>query len=307
MTVYFCYILEFANKKIYVGMSRVDTKGRYDARYNQHAADARKNVKTNPIYRAWRKHGSPVQSIITTHTTREECAEAEIALIGLLDACNPDVGYNVQPGGQGMHAPPGSAMYEPMREKVWNNVEARRKRSEANKGKPPSPEAIAAANEWRASPEGRKRMKESWQNPERRAASSERTRAQMTPDARANISEKLKGRPDPLSSEGRERQRQAATKLANSGHASRMRAAAFANPETVAKSAAGLKAWRESEANAEHCRKIAKLAGEASTRPVVHVATGILYPSCKAFADAMGYSHQSYVSRLIAQGKVRHI
>lgn len=307
MTIYFCYLLEFANKKIYVGMSRTDTKGRYDSRYNQHAADARKGIKQNPVYNAWRKHGAPTQIVLSEHATRDECAATEVALIAILSACNPAIGYNVQSGGQGMHAPKDSPMWHLMNERVWSNPEVRAKLSVANKGKQPSPQAIAAANEWRSSPEGRERMKKSWQSHERRALASERTREQMTPDARANLSAKLKGHLDMRSVEGKERQRASAKRDMTVERAQTMRAKMLTDLDAARRQREGLQAWRESEANAEHCRAMARANATRMQRPVRHVATGVEYPSCAALAEAMGYAHQSYVSRLIAQGKVVRI
>ena len=132
--IFFVYLLTFANGKVYVGMSKTDSRGRTDNRYRQHEWTA-KSGKLSPIYNAWRKHGAPVQSITSTHPTREACALAEIDAIQAYDSMNPARGYNLQPGGQGLHAPAGSAVYELMRAKVWHNPERRRKASEALKGK----------------------------------------------------------------------------------------------------------------------------------------------------------------------------
>lgn len=86
-----------------------------------------------------------------------------------------------------------------------------------------------------------------------------------------------------------------------------MRAKLLTDSDAMRRQQEGLQAWRESEANAEHCRAMANANKTRMQRPVRHVATGIEYPSCAALAEAMGYAHQSYVSRLIAQGKVVRI
>lgn len=302
MTIYFCYLLEFSNRKFYVGMSRIDGKGRYDNRYARHAYDARRG-KNNPVYQAWREHGAPTQTILSEHATREECAKAEVAYIALFDSQNPDIGYNVQRGGMGLHAPKGSRMWELMNERVWANPVVRKKLSAANKGFPPSPQALAAAQAPDVKARRHAAFKATWTD-NRKAKASEQTRKQMTPEAREHLSVLFTGRDDPRTIEGKERQRQAAKRNMTPERVASMRAKAFENPENVAKFEAGRAAWRESEANAEHCKRIAKLAGEASKRRVKHVATGIVYESCQALAEAMGYSHQSYVSRLISQGKV---
>lgn len=302
--IFFVYKLTFSNGKIYIGMSRTDKRGRVDNRYRQHEHTARSG-KQLPIYNAWRKYGSPVQSIISAYSTREECALAEIDMIERHDSTNPKIGYNLMHGGEGLHAPPGSPMYALMREKVWNNPAVRAKLSAANKGKPPSPQTIAAANEFHKSDAGREAKLKSWTD-ERKTKQSESTRVQMTNGGAEHLRIATKGRPDPRSPEGKEAQRKAALEHMTQDRAKAMNAKAFSNPDNVRKFEEGRAAWRESDANAEHCRRIAQLAAAASTRRVVHVATGIEYPSCQALQIALGYSHQSSVSRLIKQGKVTY-
>src|ERR1700739_524077 len=109
--VYFVYLLTFPNAKVYVGMSKTDAKLRTDNRYKQHAWEARRG-KQSPLYNAWRKYGVPPLTLLSTHATRAECALAEIDAIQAHDSMNPEFGYNLQPGGQGMNAPVGSARHE---------------------------------------------------------------------------------------------------------------------------------------------------------------------------------------------------
>jgi hypothetical protein len=303
--IFFVYKLTFANGKVYIGMSRTDKKGGIRNRYRAHE-NAAKNGKDLPIYHAWRKYGAPEQTILSACQSRDECAELEIVMIKNHDSMNPEKGYNLMPGGQGLHAPPGSAVYELMRAKVWNNPEVRKKLSIANKGKPPSPQTIAAAKAFYATPDGPLAVAKGW-TPDRKIKASELTRAQMANGGAEHLSQTTKGRPDPRTPEGKERQRESAKRDMTPVRANTMRAAAFANPENVRKFEEGRAAWRDSAENAEHCKRIAKLSAEASMTPVVHVASGREFPSCKALAEAMGYKHQSYISRLIKQGKVLRI
>lgn len=298
--IYFVYKLTFANGKNYVGMSHTDKRGLFTTRYRCHARSA-KTGRDLPIYRAWRKYGRPIQSILGMYATREECAQAEVSFIADLDVCNGDHGYNLMPGGEGMHAPPGSAIYALMREKVWDNVERRRKSSLANKGKRPSPQAIAAAAARLSSVEGRASLRKGWQKPGRRERHAEMTRKQMRNGGADHLRVVLKGHADMRSSEGKERQRLAAIKSATPERMRAMRDKAFSNPENVRKFDEGRAAWRRSESNAEHCKRIAKRAAEACKRSVRNPETGIQYPSQRAMARALGLNEAS-VSRKVSLG-----
>jgi hypothetical protein len=286
---YFVYLLTFANGKVYVGMSRTDAKGLYTGRYRDHARTA-KYGKASPIYNAWRKHGAPTQTIVSTHATREDCALAEINTIQVHDSMNPERGYNLQPGGQGLHAPPGSAVYELMRAKVWNNPERRRKSSEALKGKPLPQSVQDAHREWRESDVGRAKTAELTKRPEVRAKMSAAMLKRLANGYREYLSEVQIGKPRSLSPEGKARAL-AAQKAWSGRPENREKARATltesrANPEFEAKRLAAIAVHANSDANRAHC---AAMAAKAS-KPVKDLATGQIYESRAAAARALGVS-----------------
>lgn len=121
------------------------------------------------------------------------------------------------------------------------------------------------------------------------------------PEWRANMSDRFSGRGDVRSSEGKERQRAAMAKHARTGHASKMRAASFSNPETVRKFEAGRAKWRESARNRDNCRRIAKLSALACSQRVMDSKSGIQYSSQRAMAVALGVSDAT-ISRRVARG-----
>lgn len=112
---------------------------------------------------------------------------------------------------------------------------------------------------------------------------------------------RMMGHPDMRTPEGKERQRASAVALANSGHAKRMRAEAFKNPETIRKFEAGRAKWRESARNRDNCRRIASLSAQACSRPVMDVKAGIEYSSQHAMAAALGVSDAT-ISRRVVRG-----
>lgn len=312
LVIFFTYCLVFANGKIYVGMSRTDRKGLFTARYNNHARDVKKG-RQSPVYRAWRKHGAPFQYVLTQHETREECAASEIALIDLFDARNPEIGYNLVPGGGGMHAPKGSPIYELMMEKVWMNPERRAKCSVALKGRSVSPETIEGFRNW-AETEGpqmlRERMAKRWGQPGAREHQAQKTREQMTPEAREHLRKIHTGRPDPRSEEGKQRQREKvkAYLATPEGKASARRgyAAFVANPDNLAARDQALGEWRASDANRENCKRIAQLSAEKCKRPVEDLKTGVVYPSQRDMAVALGISDGA-VSLRVKKGTARRL
>lgn len=203
-TIYFVYLLTFSNGKVYVGMSKTDAKGGIRNRFRQHLRAA-KNENDNPVYRAWRKHGAPQQLILTTHATREACALAEIDTIQAYDSMNPAKGYNLMPGGQGMHAPPGTAIYDLMRAKVWDNPERRRKSSEALKGRTPSPAAKVGRDAWNASQECAAHLAEVARRPATRAQASARMYARLDTGFRDYLRVAQTGKPKNFTPEAKAR------------------------------------------------------------------------------------------------------
>lgn len=298
---FFVYLLTFANEKVYVGMSRTDGKGRFTNRYYQHANAAQKG-KPGLIYNAWRKHGAPEQTILSTHATRKLCALAEIDAIQLYDSMNSARGYNLQSGGEGMHAPAGSALYELMRAKVWDNPEARRKNSEAKKGLP-MPEAAQRAHEaWRKTPEAAAQFAEIARRPEIRAQASERMQRRLDGGYREYLSDVQRGKPRHYSEEGlAARKAKRETFLASDAGKAAARAgmaAMRANPENEAKRAAALTVYVQSDANKAHCEAMAA----KSRKPVRDLTTGRVYESRTAAAQAHGVSGPT-VGYWIKQGR----
>lgn len=284
-TIFFVYELRFANGKVYIGMSKTDARGLYTSRYRDHKRTATSG-KLSPIYNAWRKHGAPAQTILSTHVSRDECALAEIDAIQAHDSMNPERGYNLQPGGQGLHAPVGSAIYELMRAKVWNNPERRRKSSEALKGKP-LPEATQAAQRaWIRSDEGRATVAAITQRPEVRAKMSAAMQRRLADGYREYLSEVQIGVPKNISNEGKARAAGARRAWLDSDEGKATTRAGLramrANPENEAKRKAALDAYVKSDANKAHCQAISA----KSRKAVKDLSTGQIYESRSAAARA---------------------
>lgn len=303
--IFFVYLLTFANGKVYVGMSRTDAKGGYTNRLKQHTSAARKG-KQLPIYNAWRKHGAPVQSILSTHATRDECALAEINAIEAHDSMNPAKGYNLMSGGQGMHAEPGSAIYELLRAKVWNNPERRRKSSDALKGKPLPQSVRDAHKEWRESPEGRAKTAELTKRPEVRAKMSAAMTRRLANGYAQYLSDVQKGEPRDMTQEHLDALDAGRRAYGASEHgkqrARETLAANRADPVFEAKRRAAAAVYSNSDENRAHC-----LAMSAkSRRPVKDLSTGVVYESRTAAAAAFGVSGPT-VGYWVQKGKFEYI
>jgi hypothetical protein len=305
-TIYFVYLLTFANSKVYVGMSRTDRQGGFTNRYRAHS-NAAKIGKPLPIYHAWRKYGAPAQIVLSKHLTREECAAREIAEISARKAADPAHGYNLTHGGEGLHAPKGSAMHALMREKVWSNPERNRKASLANKGKSPSPQCLTAAiaargDDWRA-----KMQEKVWGNAESQAEASERTRLQMANGGAENIARIRRLQGDRRTPEQVAAQTAKVKVFMNTPEgkeiAKRGYAAMIANPETLAKQKEGQDAWRASEKNKANCAAMAKKSAEACSKKVQDKETGAVYASQRAMARALGVS-EAAISLRVKAGKI---
>ena len=89
------YKLDFSNGKSYIGI----TTRSADERFNGHRARCR-SVKggDSALYRAWRKHGEPVLTVLAVVEDRD-LAETEIRAIKAFSTLVPN-GYNVLEGGQ---------------------------------------------------------------------------------------------------------------------------------------------------------------------------------------------------------------
>lgn len=305
-TVHFVYRLTFLNGKVYLGMSRTYARAGYGRRMTQHENYAAKGVRT-PLYNAWRKHGAPKFEVLSEHATREECAIAEIAAIASHESINPERGYNVMGGGEGQQAGTNPRLWAILNEKMWSNPAWRAKVSAGLKGQKPSAATIAGYKEFCKTPAKSEVAKIAWRNPEYRAMRSEITRRQMADGGATHLAEKMKGRKDPRSAEGKAKAIAKMKEWANSeeGKASCRKGydAMASNPENVMNAAERIKEWRESERNAEHCKRIAQLAAKASSKKVLHVETGIVYDSQRALSKAAGCT-EATISRWVKTGKV---
>lgn len=302
--IYFVYLLTFANGKVYVGMSQTDKKGLFTSRYNNHANAAKKG-KDLLIYRAWRKYGPPVQTILSTHATRDECALAEIDAIKDYDSLSHEKGYNIMGGGQGQMAGCNPRIYEIMRQKCWDNVEWRKKVSASLKGRKPSQAAIDAYKEFCKTPMKSEVAKIAWRDPAYRAMKSESTKIQMANGGAEHLSKKFKGRGDIRSEEGKRAQREKIKQFFSTPEgkaAARRGYEAFAsNPENLAKAMASLANWRKSDKNAEHCKAIAKKAAAACSKKVMDPTSGVVYNSQREMARALGVN-ESCISTKVKEG-----
>lgn len=310
-TIYFVYLLTFSNGKVYVGMSKTDKRGLFTLRYNNHANQARKG-KSLPIYHAWRKHGAPTQEILSKHASREACAAAEIAAIAARKATDPEHGYNLMRGGEGLHAPKGSIMHALMMEKVWRNPERIRKVSKALKGRVPSQQALAASAEARKdNPEWRAKMQaNAWGNPTLRAAASERTRLQMANGGAAHIARLRKLRPYRPSPEQNARQAEKMKEFMKTPEgnaiAKRGYVAMLATPGVKEKQQAGQDAWRASEKNKANCVAMAQKSAVANRKKVRDKETGVLYSSQREMAASLGVS-EAVISLRVKAGKIDRV
>lgn len=304
-TTYFVYLLTFANGKVYVGMSKTDAKGGTRNRFRQHGLAA-KNGKDNPVYRAWRKYGEPQHVILTTHTTREDCALAEIAAIQAYDSMNPAKGYNLMPGGQGMHAPPGSAIYELMRAKVWDNPERRRKSSEALKGRVPDDVVQLARDVWNASPECAAHLAEVARRPEVRAAASQRMYKRLDTGFRDFLRDSQIGKPKNFAPEAKARIAAGRHAYLHSAEGQarnrKLMQDLRAQPENEAKRKAAHAEFLASDWNKDHCRAMAAKV----SKPVKDLATGEVFPSGRAAAKARGVSGPT-ILHWIKKGKFAYV
>lgn len=302
---HFVYLLTFTSGKVYVGMSRTDAKGLFSGRYRKHAGVARSG-KNSPLYNAWRKHGAPEQTILSIHATREECALAEIDAIQVHSSMNPEFGYNLMAGGQGLNAPVGSAVYDLMRAKVWDNPERRRKSSEALKGKPLPGSALAAHKIWRESAEAKAMITSIAKRPEMRAKASTTMLRRLANGYREYLSEVQIGKPKNFTTEGRARIAAGRANWSSSEEGKarnrelmlRLRA----QPANEDKRRAAHAAFLASDENKEHCRAMAAKV----SKPVKDLATGEIFPSGSAAAVARGVTGPT-IGYWIKKGKFTYL
>lgn len=164
-TVYLVRCL--SNDKVYVGIA--DKVG---SRQRQHLGDARRNPKY-PFQKALRKHGISNFEwiVVSTLPSREEACLLERLLISVLLATEPEYGYNLTDGGEGVRGPRvhrksqkgrvfsdehRARMSQSRRKRGPFSLESREKMSKTHMGKPAnfSPEALAKIS---AANKGKKR------------------------------------------------------------------------------------------------------------------------------------------------------
>lgn len=299
-TTYFVYRLTFANGKVYVGMSKTCPKKGYLRRFYEHEKNA-SSGKQLPVYAAWRKHGEPSFEVLSMHADRASCAEAEIAAIAEHGSISEGKGYNIMGGGEGQQAGQNPRLWAILSEKVWHNPDVRKKISNKLKGRSPSKATADGYREFCKTPGKAEAARRAWRNPEYRAMRSAMTKAQMANGGSALLSSAFKGRPCTLTEEQREAQRERMTKWVNSeeGKAACRRGyeTMASNPEAVEKCLAGMRAWRESERNAEHCKAIAKLAAKACSKRIRNIETGEVFDSQREMAKAYGIAEQTVIKR----------
>jgi group I intron endonuclease len=93
-------IVNRVNEKIYIGKTN---KRSINIRWHQHVWEAKRGAKW-ALHRAIRKYGVSQFSIepLCKVSTEAELNEKEIGFIKLYDSMNPDKGYNLTPGGDGV-------------------------------------------------------------------------------------------------------------------------------------------------------------------------------------------------------------
>jgi len=240
------------------------------------------------------------------HETVEESRIAEIDAIKEYQAINPKFGYNICNGGQGIDFTNNPALYELMKEKVWNNPERIKKASEALKGKKLSDLAMTNCIIWRQSKEGRAVMSASWTD-ERKAKASEATKNQMTESAKQNLRIKLKGRKDPRTEQGKINCSIAREKYLNSDIGKQKVREGYkkmiSNPENAQKIRIAQDKWRASEANQENCKRMAQKSREKCSKKVKMSDCDIIYNSQRELAKALNLN-EATVSRMVKSGEI---
>jgi hypothetical protein len=153
MTINYLYSLTFSNGKQYIGLSVNPKK-----RLRGHCVDAKKGIRTAPIYAAIRKYGPPSVSVLCCGSS-DYIADLEIRSIAAFHTSNRAFGYNVHLGGSLGPTPETSAKVGAAHRGKKLSPEqlailraAHLGKPAWNKGKPASPEAKA---KMRASREGR--------------------------------------------------------------------------------------------------------------------------------------------------------
>ncbi len=309
--IHFVYCLTFTNGKVYIGMSRTHPRHGYLNRYREHKSKAN-NGKQLPIYNAWRKHGDPIQTILSMHESREECAKSEINAITEYGSINKENGYNLCPGGEGLNAPKGSAIYELMKKKVWENPERRKKVSAALKGRQPSEQTRIAYKKWRAenSEYMREILKNVWKKDGYREIVAERTRQQMANGGAKYLSDTRKGRPDHLSPEARLEQGRKLKILMNTDRgkeiARKGQAIMWSNPDNRQKWMDGTAAWRATDRNKEQCKEMAKLSAAKCSRKVKLADSDEIFDSQRKLAKMLNVS-EATITHWLKSGKAVRI
>lgn len=127
-------IVNSATLKIYVGQHKGNSLRKY---LQTKFSDAQHQPRLRSrLYRSMRKHSKDVWSIhplISGLQTREECDHWEQMLIRALNTQHPDVGYNIQRGGEGFTGPHTEEWRKETLDRVnayWAKPESRELRSQ---------------------------------------------------------------------------------------------------------------------------------------------------------------------------------
>lgn len=129
---YLYRITNALDNKIYIGQSNKENE-----RWRQHKYFAKNPEKTGQyIHRAMAKHGVEnfIYEVIAVCKTQEDADQTEAQLIKRYDSRNPNVGYNIAPGGESAWNKGLPPDMQPMYGRIVSE-ETRKKISESNMGK----------------------------------------------------------------------------------------------------------------------------------------------------------------------------
>jgi predicted GIY-YIG superfamily endonuclease len=298
--VFYVYCLTFKNGKVYIGLSHYLLSNNKNNRYKQHQINAKKGMKL-PIYNAWRKYGDPAFNILKTFDNRNDCANYETELIKKHQSTNIEYGYNVCLGGEGIDYDNHPYLRELMEKNNWSKI----------RGKPlPAKVLQASVDARKLDTRWKERISEIQSNPEYKRKASEKTRLQMKNGGSEYLRALFKNRGDVRSDLGKRLHKEKVKEFMNTERGKEIAKKGYlamsSNPDNIKRSLEGMKAWRESEKNKDHCKMIAKLAAQKCSMKVKDPLTGVIYNSQKEMASIINKS-SAYVSRMVKAGKFERV
>lgn len=95
-------ITDNTNNKIYIGQTTRDINRRFSDHKSRSVKSERPNDQNCLLYKAMREHGTDnfsIELLESVEGTRYQGDQREIYWIAILDACNPEIGYNKDKGG----------------------------------------------------------------------------------------------------------------------------------------------------------------------------------------------------------------